>query len=261
MNYKCILTDLDGTIYLDSNPIGEVIFNINNYKSRGGRVFYLTNNTSVNKITYLEKLFNLGIERIDIKDIISPIDVLLDQFKKTGYIKSCYYLLPEEVISFIIKNGGPKFNESNPDAVIVGFDKELTYDKLKKASLFISNNIDYFLTHNDLFCPTENGPIPDAGSIAHLLMKSTNVKYKADFGKPSFHMVQYVRSIIYSIGLNYSDVIMIGDRKKTDIMLGKKIGIKTCLVLTGDKNINKQTIISDYECSDINLFFLNHLYK
>ena len=50
-------------------------------------------------------------------------------------------------------NGGK--GGSNPDAVVVGFDRTVTYDKLSAAAYWISQGIPYLATHPDRICPTQ----------------------------------------------------------------------------------------------------------
>ena len=59
------------------------------------------------------------------------------------------------------------FNEA--EFVLVSFDRELTYSKLENACILINRGVPFYLTHIDLSCPTENGPIPDCGAFSKLI--------------------------------------------------------------------------------------------
>lgn len=255
MRFNVIISDLDGTIYLDGKPIGNIVENINDFTVRGGKVFYLTNNTSVNKIAYVNKLKDLNFDAVSEDSVITPIDVFIHEMQQeSNQIKSCYYVLPHEVIRYIEMNGGPKHDQTKPDLILVGFDTELDYNKLKHTCNLINKNIPYHITHNDKFCPSINGPIPDAGSIANLLYSTTGVKYSQNYGKPDAKMVNYIRMLLAGSD-NLANAVMIGDRLSTDIKLGENIGIDTCQVKTGDRTIAADAPVPKYEFENINDFF------
>ena len=70
------------------------------------------------------------------------------------------------------------------------------------------------------------GNLPDCGSIGLLLEKTTGVKSKGNFGKPSQLMTEYIQNFINKKDNN----ILVGDRNQKIIEIGKKIGAKTILV-------------------------------
>jgi HAD superfamily hydrolase (TIGR01450 family) len=120
---------------------------------------------------------------------------------------------------------------TNPLAVLVAFDIELTFDKLARASELLHAGAALFATHVDVRCPTSFGYVPDCGSMTKMLEQTTGVRCSGDFGKPSLAMADYLRSRFCANG---ERAIMIGDRIYTDIPLGHRIGIDTALVLTGE---------------------------
>lgn len=104
--------------------------------------------------------------------------------------------------------------------------------KLITASNLIHQGVDYVATHEDIFCPTENGPIPDIGTMIAMLEMTTQVKPLKVFGKPDISMIQYLFDSWGDIAK--SDILMVGDRLYTDIMMAKNFGIDSVLVLSGD---------------------------
>ena len=63
-----------------------------------------------------------------------------------------------------------------------------------------------------------------------MLEKTTGIKSKGNFGKPSQLMTEYIQNLINVKDNN----ILVGDRIHTDIEIGKKIGAKTILVCSGE---------------------------
>jgi HAD superfamily hydrolase (TIGR01450 family) len=233
--YRAFILDLDGTVYVDGKPIYDIIQQLNILSYEDAFILFLTNNTSLNKSSYVNKLKEMGLSFVSDDNIISPIDVFLS-YSKLINLKTCYYILPESVIEYIVNNDGPKFNDVRPEIILVGFDKELTYSKLQKACELINGNIPYNITHIDDACPSLLGPIPDCGAIATLLSKTTEKSWYEHFGKPGRHMAQKIQSILNNKGIEKNETVLIGDRYYTDIKLGNILDIDTVHVNTGESN-------------------------
>ena len=57
---KYFLLDLDGTLYLENKPIGDMKNTLKFLRDKGKKLIYLTNNSSKGAHTYVEKLKNIG---------------------------------------------------------------------------------------------------------------------------------------------------------------------------------------------------------
>ena len=121
-------------------------------------------------------------------------------------------------------------SEERADIVITSFDTSLTYDKLNQACRFIRGGAEYLSTHPDFNCPTENGFIPDSGAIAALVTASTG-KVPTYFGKPYKETIEMIGE---ATGYKNEEMCIFGDRLYTDIALGKKFGVTSVLVLSGE---------------------------
>ena len=131
-------------------------------------------------------------------------------------------------------------DEEKADIVITSFDTSLTYDKLNQACRFIRGGAEYLSTHPDFNCPTENGFIPDSGAIAALVTASTG-KTPTYFGKPYKETIEMIGE---ATGYKNEEMCIFGDRLYTDIALGKKHGVTSVLVLSGE------TTVKDVENAD-----------
>ena len=166
-------------------------------------------------------------------DVYSALDFLIGALKKRK-IKRVYSLLPSEVIR-VLEMAGFKNTDKNPEIVVVGFDTELTYEKLKTACLLIQNGIPWFLAHPDIRCPWGRYFIPDSGSIGNLIEQVTGVKPIEIGGKPNPKMLDYM-------GLKYNtkreEIFFFGDRLTTDFEMAKLAGIGACVILTGETHFD-----------------------
>jgi HAD superfamily hydrolase (TIGR01450 family) len=241
MLHNKIFLDLDGTVYIDNSIIDKADEEIRRLDKNGLEFFYITNNTSADTNYYLTKLKKLNLPTND-KSIISPIHVISNWIQHKKY-SNIYVVGVKDFENELIKRTGVKISTKDPECIIVGFDKELTYQKLETACKLISKGIPYYLSHIDYYCPSLEGNLPDCGSIGLLLEKTTGVKSKGNFGKPSLLMTEYIQNFINKKDSN----ILVGDRIHTDIEIGKKIGAKTILVCSGEfkKTKDQMSYIKD----------------
>jgi HAD superfamily hydrolase (TIGR01450 family) len=229
-NKKALIFDLDGTVYLGNKPIkGTIDFIIKNSKKYD--MFFMTNNTSKNLVDYVEKLKKLDIET-SLEKIISPLLPLIDYLKNHQILN--IFLVGNSNLEKYIKEKIPNITFSNDEnlcqAVVVGYDTELTYEKLKNASLLLKNeNIKFIATHEDIVCPTEKGDIPDIGAILKLLEVTINRKPTIIFGKPNPILLEQLKSKYIS-----NEMVVIGDRIYTDKVLANNAKIDFILVLSGE---------------------------
>jgi NagD protein len=119
-----------------------------------------------------------------------------------------------------------------PDAVLVGFDKTLTYSRLCRAAWWIKNGNPFFATNPDLVCPTDEPTVLiDCGSITAALEKATGRAPQAVLGKPDPAML---RGILQRHSLAPENLAMVGDRLYTDMEMARRAGALGVLVLTGE---------------------------
>lgn len=227
-NTKALLLDLDGTVYLDDELIGDVKNTLNFFRKKGVRIVYLTNNSSRTPDDYVEKLLRLGIYRIE--DLVySSLDSAVDYLNE-HYGGNPVYVLATDKVDAYLRERGIIFSE-NADTVLLSFDKELTYDKLVKANQLIVGGARYIATHPDDTCPAKPVYVPDVGSFIKLLQASSGRLPDVIVGKPYEYMA---KNIMRKLDLKKEEITMVGDRLNTDIAFGLNNGFNTVLVLSGE---------------------------
>ena len=242
---KLYIFDQDGTTYLDFKPLPgarEIVAYL--MKKSKSYVVFISNNSSKSTYTYQKKLSSILDISISENQIYTSTLATIQYLKLNG-INSVYAVGTPDFEKELM-NHGIELNEENPELVIVAFDTTLTYEKLKKACLFIRNGIEYVATHPDKVCPTQEGYIPDTGSFIALIETATDVKPKKILGKPNPDLINF---LLDKFNLSPSDAIIFGDRLYTDILMGKNSNITTALMLTGEskiKDIEKYGIIPDF---------------
>lgn len=224
---KLFVLDMDGTIYLGKNPIDGAIDFCERIIKSGRKLMYFTNNASRNPEDYVKKLNSLGFP-CEREMIVTSGDVTIAYLKKY-YPGKPVYLVGTPALEESFRSAGIELSEDS-DIVVVSFDLTLTYDKLEKACTLIRNGAKFFSTHPDINCPTEDGYIPDSGAICGAVTLSTGVEPRY-FGKPYAETVEMIETIS---GIDRAHAVMVGDRLYTDIALGKKNGMLSMLVMSGE---------------------------
>lgn len=223
--------DMDGTIYLGGIVFDFAVDFINKLRKEGKRVLFFTNNASHTSEFYLEKLERLGFSpRAD--EIMTSGDVTAEFLLRHRDGKNVYLVGTDELIANYRSRGINVVDGDveRADIVITSFDTSLTYKKLDDACRLIRGGAEYLSTHPDFNCPTENGFIPDSGAIAAFVTASTGV-LPTYFGKPYKETLEMIAE---ATGVAKDGMCIFGDRLYTDIALGKKHGVTSILVLTGE---------------------------
>lgn len=133
-----------------------------------------------------------------------------------------------------IKRYGVNLVDNNPDVVVMGFDRELTYDKLERVCTAIDSGAKFLATNCDLVCPIAGGRyIPDCGSMCKMITNATKVE-PTYIGKPSPLMIDILSE---KLNIKKENIAVIGDRIYTDIASGVNAGCFTILVLSGESTM------------------------
>lgn len=161
--------------------------------------------------------------------IIMSTHTLIHYLNKRGWKR--IYLLGTPSMRSMLSKAGIRHELRAPQAVVVGFDKTITYKKLEEASRFVAKGKPFVVTHPDYFCPTDRGPEPDCGAFAKVIELTTKKTPIAVLGKPHPSMIEEAKRRSKGRG---QEMVLFGDRLMTDIAMGKRAGIDTVLVLTGE---------------------------
>lgn len=228
---RVFLFDLDGTLVLGRKPIGGAGEFLDFLKRSELKPVVVTNNSSLTRDDVLVRIRDILGVVLEEDEVYSSVEFFASRFGGSGRF---YYLLPRRVVEYY----GLEHCWDDPeecDGVAVGFDRELTYGRLADASLLLQKGKRFLLIHPDLRYPSEEGFLPDAGSIARLLEAVTGRSPEWVGGKPSGEFIGHYLS---SRGYSKSESVYFGDRLYTDVKMGLESGIDVVLVLTGETGIS-----------------------
>lgn len=233
---KLFLFDMDGTIYHEEHLIEGGLELFKKLKNQNKEFVFLTNNSSKSVEFYIKKMVKLGI-KVTKKNFFTSSQATILYLKEKNLINNIYVVGTEDLKNEMKNNELQLLDESSEakiETLVVGFDTELNYKKLIKASSLLFDNVNYVATNPDLACPIKNNKfIPDCGAICELLYAVTN-KRPFYVGKPRKEMIEI---LMKERGYKKEEVVIIGDRLYTDIACGINANVTSILVLTGETDI------------------------
>jgi 4-nitrophenyl phosphatase/NagD protein len=229
---KAIFLDLDGTIYLGGQLIDGAIEFLERCSQKGIQRFFLSNNSSQSVDKYLTKLHGLNIpaEKDDI--LLSTHDLL--SWLSSNEVNETY-LVGTEGMRSMLEETGVNTQSEKPQYVVLGYDTEINYDKLTKATIHLHNGVPLVASHPDMVCPSPDGGLPDVGAYLSLFKATTGVEPTHICGKPNAGMILHK---IEELGLQPSECAMVGDRLYTDMEMAERAGVVGVLVLSGEATID-----------------------
>jgi HAD superfamily hydrolase (TIGR01450 family) len=232
MNLKSIriyFFDLDGVLCVGKeNPqyLGgrEVVMKI---KSLGKQAFLLTNDSTHTREEIRQNLSGLGI-RFELDEILTSSYLTADYLAKR-FGKTTFFLIGEQGLLRELELAGHKHTEEHPQTVIVGFDRQLSYDKLDLALRYLKTGAVLIGSYGGAVYMSDHGPALSAGPIIKALEYASG-RRAIMIGKPSPRMFQLA---LRQVKEKPARAVMIGDQIETDLAGARKAGVHTILVLTG----------------------------
>jgi NagD protein len=224
------LLDMDGTLYLEDKALEGALELLSFFEDCKIPYCLVTNNSSCSVSTYISRLGAMGFS-------VPQDQILTSGLAAIHYLQSSFlervFLLGTSSLEEEFLDSGLVLDDKDPQAVVLSFDKSLTYSKLETAHRLILQGLPYVATHPDLVCPTLNGSIPDCGSFIALLKASTG-REPVIAGKPYPILAKAASTLLKR---ETGRMMMIGDRLYTDMEMGVRCGVQTGLVLTGEATL------------------------
>jgi arabinose operon protein AraL len=230
LTFSGYIFDLDGTIYRGEKLIPGAGEMIQRLKSLSKKIVYLTNKPLQTREDYAFKLTRLGISTQP-QEVINSSLVMARWLSREAPGATIFVIGEIPLIEEMVR-AGFRISEKAAEIqyVVASFDRTFDYRKLNIALQAIKKGAHFVATNPDRTCPVEGGEIPDCAAVIGAVEGTTGKKVEAILGKPSDIMI---RVAVDDMGLRPKDCVLVGDRLETDMVMGKKAGMATALVLTG----------------------------
>ncbi len=234
-----LIVDMDGVLWRGLTPqpgLGDFF----DLLARRGIPFLLaTNNASKTPQAYVERMAGYGVS-IRPEQLMTSAQAtalyLAEQSPGGGPV----FVIGEEGLRQALNEQGfqvwtdPGTFEGlatprEADYVVVGWDRELNWRKLARATLLVRAGAGLVGTNPDPSWPSEFGLLPGNGATLAALEAATGVE-PVVVGKPSERMFQLA---LKRLGAEPEHSAMVGDRLTTDVLGGGRAGLTTILLLSG----------------------------
>ncbi len=226
-----LFLDLDGTLVLGGAVIPGALAFIERARAAGIHCVFASNNSSRSARQYLDRLRGLGIAA-ELDDVLLSTHDLLAWLASQGIRET--FLVGTAGMGTMLADVGIATDAADPACVVLGYDTELTYDKLATACAHLHRGVPLVASHPDVVCPSPVGGLPDVGAMLALLEASTGVGPTHVCGKPNPSMILHK---LGAMGLEPARCAMVGDRLYTDMELAQCAGVHGILVLSGEATL------------------------
>jgi len=228
---KHLIIDMDGVLYRGDQPMPRLCEFFAFLRERPIPFILATNNSTRTPQEYAEKLARMGVQ-------ISPDEIMHSGQAVARYLARSYpretrvHVFGMPSLKQAMTDEGFILADENVRVVVASMDRNVTYEKLKRATLLIRGGARFIATNLDPTNPSEEGLIPGTGSMIAALATASETQ-PTSIGKPEPIMYQLA---LEQMGAQPETTAAIGDRVDTDILGGKRAGLITICVLSGSSD-------------------------
>lgn len=231
-NIKGLLIDIDGTLMRGNSLLSGVAEFLSFLASREIPYLIVSNNTKSGR-TYQQRFAAHGVE-IASERFFTCVNTTYTYLTQHPDIRRAYVIGKPDLKEAVRRAGVSLLPDGTgqADAVIVGGDFQLDFEKLKCAVLHLQRCRVLIGSNGDMLIPTEEGLVPEAGMTLAALSAATGVT-PVVLGKPESY---FFAQALQRLGLDRDGVAMLGDRLDTDIAGANQAGLTSILICTGVDN-------------------------
>jgi glycerol-1-phosphatase len=228
--YDLVIFDLDGVVYLGTEPVPGAVDAVNELRGRRIPLVYATNNAARRPDEVALLLKALGITATSDEVLTSPqaaAALLADRLPD----KASVLVVGTDALRTEVGNAGltPVTSaDDKPRAVVQGYGPKVGWPDLAEACVAVRAGALWVATNADRTLPSPRGPLPGNGSLVAALATALGRQPDEVVGKPApalFHRA--------ARRTGASRPLVVGDRLDTDIEGAVRAGMDSLLVLTG----------------------------
>ncbi|GKT03447.1 TIGR01457 family HAD-type hydrolase [Furfurilactobacillus entadae] len=231
--YSGYFIDLDGTIYQGTTAIPTAQTFMSRLIESGRPYLFVTNNSTRSPEAVAENLRRNHHIETTAAHVYTTAMATADYLvrKADGQALTAYVIGEQGLRDALTSRGFTLVATAaeQPTFVVVGLDRDVTYEKFVQAVLAIQNGATFIGTNLDTNIPNQRGMLPGAGAVVDFVRYATDVT-PITIGKPSTIIMN---EALARIGLSKEAVLMIGDNLRTDIQAANNAGMDSLLTLTG----------------------------
>jgi glycerol 3-phosphatase-2 len=222
--YAGVLFDVDGVLLYIDEPVPGASETLAVLREHGLGVAFITNNAARTPEAVAAALRTAGIAASN--DEVVTSSVATAELLEPG--TRCLVIGMEGLIEPLRARGCVLVRApEDAQTVVVGWDRALVWDDLRRATLALARGARFVGTNNDATYPAREGPWPGNGAVLAALITATG-RQPEIVGKPEPALYRAAAERLPS-----GPLLMVGDRPETDLVGATALGWDTALVLTG----------------------------
>jgi 4-nitrophenyl phosphatase len=231
-NIKALIIDMDGVIWKADAPIGDLPATFERIRKRGLKFVFATNNGTRTSEQYVERLKGFGVD-VEPWQVITSAQAAAHGLAQKFPRGTKIFMIGESGVRTALQEKGFDVlsveNAPNAEAVLMGIDREINFQKMAEATLLVRRGVPFYVTNPDKTFPTPRGEIPGAGAWYSIVVTASGVE-PIVAGKPFPFLMELS---LEKLGTGKEETLVVGDRLETDIAAGQGVGCPTALVLSG----------------------------
>lgn len=235
---KSLILDMDGVIWKADAPIGDLAATFNRIRERGLRFVFATNNSTKTSEQYTARLKEFGVD-VEPWQVVTSSQGAAHAMAQKFPPGTKVFMIGEDGIRVALEEKGFEIlsveDAPQAEAVVMGIDHAVNFDKLCEATLLVRRGIPFYATNPDKTFPTPRGEIPGAGAWYSIVVIASGVE-PVVAGKPFPFLMELA---LKKLGTARGETLVVGDRIETDIAAGQAVGCPTALVLSGVSTIEQ----------------------
>ncbi len=223
---RAVLLDLDGVLYVEEQPVTGAREAVEQLRSQGFALRFVTNTTAHSRRQTLDKLTRFGFA-VPERELVTPAALAVRHCRDRGH-KSAALVMNDEVKADFA--GLEPAADGKADAVIVGdLGPAFGYDVLNRAFRRVMDGAELIALQKNRYWLRADGLSLDVGPFVAALEYATGCEaYVVGKPAPAFFV-----EVLGDLGVGASEAVMVGDDVESDIGGALNAGLGGILVQTG----------------------------
>ncbi len=223
---KGLIFDVDGVLEFQGRVCPGAVETINALRSRGIILRYLTNSTLRSRRSCAETLREEGFQILDEEVITASYATAVYLRELTP--RSCWVMVDGKGLD---EFEGFQHDTESPEYVVVGDNRsKFDFQHLNRALRLLLKGAKLIGMQGELTDRSIGDPELNVGSWVGMLERAAGVR-AVYVGEPSSFVFELA---LGTMGLDKSQVAMVGDRVSTDVEGARAFGIRSVLLRTGE---------------------------
>ena len=231
--YEAFLLDLDGVLFRGPEPIPGAAETVAELRRGGRRVVFLTNNSARTPQQVAQLLremgFRAGPDEV-MTSAMAAARAVAEAARSEGADPTAF-VIGEDGIRTALDEAGVEVVDGTPERtgfVVVGWDRGVTYDRLRTASVLVRGGARLVATNADATYPAPGGELwPGAGALLAAVETASGARASV-VGKPEPGLF---RAALERAGT--ASALVVGDRLETDLAGARAAGLDAAVVFSG----------------------------